>query len=131
MNILRFQKQYFILAILLFVTEVLIAAYVHDGVVRPYIGDLLVVMLIYCFVRSFLNSPVLHTAIAVLLFAYLIEILQYFHLVRLLGLQHYRLAWIVLGSSFEWIDLIVYTVGIAIVLVLEKKIRGAESITPH
>ena len=129
-DMLRFQKQYFILAILLFVTEVLIAAYVHDGIVRPYIGDLLVVILIYCFVRSFLNGPVLLTAIAVLLFAYLIEILQYFHLVRRLGLQHSKLAWIVLGSSFEWIDLIAYTVGIALVLIVEK-IRGAEVIVSH
>src|SRR4249919_2589208 len=114
-NQFRFQKQYFILAVLLFIIEVLIAAYVHDKIVRPYIGDSLVVILLYCFVKSFWNGSTLLTGVSVLLFSYLIEISQYFHLVKNLGLQKSRLAKIVLGSSFEWIDLIAYTVGIAVV----------------
>ena len=36
----------------------------HDHIIRPYVGDTLVVMLIYCFVKSFLDFPYLITALA-------------------------------------------------------------------
>lgn len=118
--LLRFHKTYFLLAVALFVIEVLIAKYLHDRIVRPYIGDLLVVILIYCFVRAFLNTPVLKTALAVLAFAFLIETLQYLRIVELLGLQHSRMARIIIGTAFEWSDLLAYTVGIGIVLLVER-----------
>ncbi len=108
------------LTILLFITEVLIALYVHDDIVRPYIGDLLVVILIYCFVKSFFNFPVFLTAMSVLLFSFLIEFLQYCNIIEKLGLQHLKLAKTVLGNSFAWIDIAAYIGGIAIVLLLEK-----------
>ena len=37
---------YVIGTLLLLVTEVLIALYVHDSIIRPFIGDMLVVILI-------------------------------------------------------------------------------------
>lgn len=119
-----FNKKFFFLTLLLFITEVLIALYVKDRFVRPYVGDYLVVMLIYCFVRTFLNSPVLPTAIAVLLFAYLIETLQYFRLVDRLGLEHNVIAKTVIGYGFSWIDMLAYTLGICTILavaVLKKQ----------
>ncbi len=119
-KILKFNLNYFLLAIILFIIEVLIALYVHDAVIRPYIGDLLVVILIYCFVKAFLNTPVISTAIAVLLFAFVIETAQYFNMVNVLGLQHNRIARVVLGTSFEWTDLLAYTAGIALVIITEK-----------
>ncbi|MCM5530486.1 DUF2809 domain-containing protein [Parasegetibacter sp. NRK P23] len=116
----RFSIPYLLLTILLFTIEVLIAKYLHDQVIRPYVGDVLVVILIYCFVRSFFRFPVLPTAIATLLFAFLIETLQYFDIVHLLGLGKYYLARVVIGTSFEWIDLAAYTLGTLIVLGAEK-----------
>jgi hypothetical protein len=116
----RFNKNYFLLTLLLFITEVLIGAYVNDAIIRPYVGDYLVVILMYCFVRSFLQLPVVPLAIGVLLFSYCIEVLQYFNLVDHLGLRQYKLAVIVIGSSFEWIDMVAYTLGIATVIVVEK-----------
>jgi len=118
---LRFQKKYFTWAVLLFLIEVLIAAYLHDRIIRPYIGDFLVVILLYCFVKSFFDIPALPLAISVLLFAYIIEVLQYFNLVYRLGLEKSNIARIIIGSSFEWIDLIAYTAGIIVVLYFEKK----------
>ena len=117
---MKFNLRYFLLFILLFVVEVLIALYLHDRIIRPYIGDLLVVIMIYCFVKSFLNTDVIRTALAVLLFAYIIEVLQYFKFVKLLGLQNSKLASVVLGTSFQWIDLVAYTAGAAIVVAIEK-----------
>ena len=118
---LTFSPRYFRATLFLLLIEVLIALYAHDRIIRPYIGDLIVVILIYCFVKSFLNTPVWPTAIGVLIFSYTIEVLQYFDLVSLLGLQDSNLARIVIGTSFAWADLLAYTVGIIILLFFERK----------
>lgn len=117
---LKFQYRYFILAVLIFFIEVYIALFIHDKIIRPHIGDLLVVILIYCFLRAFLNLPVLAIAIATLLFSYIVETLQYFDIVTKLGLQNSRLARIVIGTSFSWVDILSYTIGIALVLLIER-----------
>jgi Protein of unknown function (DUF2809) len=114
------KSRYLVLTGLLFTIEILIALFVHDHIIRPYIGDMLVVILIYCFVRSFFNIPVLPAAIGVLFFSFGIEALQYFKIVDLFGLQKSRVAKILIGTSFSWIDLLVYTLGIGIVLCVEK-----------
>ena len=119
--VLKFSPFYAFSALLLFITEVLIALFVHDQFIRPYIGDFLVVILIYCFVKSFLNTPVVPTALGVLVFAYTVELLQYFRIVELLGLQHSRAARIIIGSSFEWQDILAYTLGVLAVVLVEKR----------
>ena len=120
-NYLKFNLKYFSLAVVLFLTEVVIELYVHDNFVRPYIGDLLVVILLYCMVKSVLNTPVFITAISVLLFSYLIEILQYLNLTKMLGLENSYTAKILLGNYFAWEDIFAYTAGILIVLIFERK----------
>jgi hypothetical protein len=121
---LHFNSKYFIWAVVLLAIEIAIALFVHDAIVRPYIGDLLVVILIYCLVRSFFNTPVPATAIGVLVFAVVIETLQYFNVVKFLGLQDSSLAKIIVGSAFSWMDIVCYIAGIAIVLVAEKYISN-------
>jgi hypothetical protein len=119
MSLIRFAKKYFFLTVLLFITEVLIALFIHDNFVRPYAGDYLVVVLIYCFFMSFVSAPVWKIALATLLFSYLIETLQYFNLVGILGLQHSRIANIIIGNSFAWADILAYTLGIFTVVGVE------------
>lgn len=120
---LTFNKNYFALTILLFITECLIALYIDDAFIRPYFGDVLVVILIYCFVKSFLKIPVLPCIIFVLLFSYSIEILQYLNLVEKLHLEKSRLARTVLGSSFSWADLVAYTFGALAILLFENRLQ--------
>jgi hypothetical protein len=67
---ITFNKNYFGLAILIFIIEVLIALFVSDSFVRPYLGDVLVVILIYCFIKSFLRLSVLSLAMGVLVLAF-------------------------------------------------------------
>ncbi len=119
-NVFTFNKNYFLLTCFLFFIEVIIAKYFEDKIIRPYVGDLLVVILIYCFVRTFLKSAIIPTAICVLLFAYFIEMLQYFKLLDYLGLENSQAAKTIMGSAFEWTDMIAYTVGICIVIIVEK-----------
>ncbi|SDJ99996.1 ribosomal maturation YjgA family protein [Flavobacterium noncentrifugens] len=120
---IQFNLRYFLLAALLFITEVLIALYVHDDFIRPYFGDFLVVVLIYCFVKSFLDIPVLKTAIFVLLFSFAVEASQYLNLVGILGLEHSRLAKTVLGNSFSWSDILSYIAGILVAIFIENAVR--------
>lgn len=118
-----FKTGYFLWAILILGIEVLIALYVHDAIIRPYIGDVLVVILLYCFVKSILNISVLKAALSVFIFAYAIEMLQYFKIVNKLGLQDVTFARIIIGTDFSWIDMLAYTLGIAMVLGIERSRR--------
>ncbi|MBS1521543.1 MAG: DUF2809 domain-containing protein [Bacteroidetes bacterium] len=111
---------YFLLFVLLLIVELLIGIYLHDAFIRPYGGDFLVVILLYCFIKCFTNTSVMKTAIGVLIFAYAVEISQHFHLVKLLGLQHSHLALLILGNSFSFSDLLCYTLGILLVLIVER-----------
>jgi hypothetical protein len=118
--VLHFNKSYFIATVLLFCIEIFIALFIHDAIIRPYIGDALVVILIYSFVKSFLKITPLKAAIGVLLFAYAIEIAQYFNLCSLLRLEHNKLATIVLGNTFGIEDILMYTIGLLLTLIIEK-----------
>ena len=71
--------------VILFLIEAAIALWVHDRFIRPYIGDVLVVVLVYVFVRIFFPSGARHLVLYVFLFAVCVEVLQYFRLVELLG----------------------------------------------
>ncbi len=104
-------------------TEVYIGLYMHDAIIRPFGGDFLVVILLYCLVSSFINFPVLLTAAWVLVFAYAIEISQYFHLISMLGLQRSKLATLLLGTSFSYIDLLTYTLGFILLVIIVENLR--------
>ena len=52
---LTFKPGFLVIAFILFVIEVLIALYVRDSIIRPYVGDFLVVIMLYCFVRAFVK----------------------------------------------------------------------------
>ncbi len=116
----HFKWTYFILFILLLLTEIYIGAYVHDRLIRPVGGDYLVVILLYCLARSLWEWPVKWTALTVLIFAYMVEVTQYFGLADALGLGSHSLVRIIIGSSFSWMDIMAYTAGIGTVLGLES-----------
>lgn len=117
----RFQKKYFSLALILFFVEVFIALFIHDKIIRPFIGDLLVVVFLYFLLKSFLKISSLKIAIGVLLFSFSIEIAQYFGLVNILGLSDNRFARIIIGTVFHWLDLLAYLLGILWVYFIDRK----------
>jgi len=121
---LRFDKRYFLRASGLLALEVFIALYVHDKIIRPYVGDVLAPVFLYCLVRSGLVVSAKAAAAMVLLASYLIEFLQYFHVLHLLGWQHSRLLTVLLGNHFEWADLLAYTGGVALALLAEHLTRA-------
>ncbi len=124
---LTFNTKYLLLTIILLLTEVCIALFIKDTIVRPFVGDVLVVILIYCFFRIFLNTSHWKLAFGVLLFACVIEILQYFDYVRLLQLENNRVISVILGRTFEWLDFAAYLTGFLIILGVEKIVQSREN----
>jgi hypothetical protein len=64
----------------------------------------------------------LKLAIFTLSIAYATEFLQYLKLAALLGLEHNRIAQLIIGSIFDPKDLIAYTLGAILVYFIDTKI---------
>ncbi|RZL45319.1 MAG: DUF2809 domain-containing protein [Pedobacter sp.] len=109
---------YFGWFLILLVTEILIGLLLNNWI-RAYFGDFLVVIMLYALLKSFLLVQTKKALIYVLLFSYLIEILQYFHFVEVLGLQHISLAKIIIGNYFSWVDILMYSLGIIFISAIE------------
>jgi hypothetical protein len=124
---LKFNPTYFAITVLLFITEVVIALFVKDQFIRPYGGDFLVVILLYCFLKSVLNLSVGVAATLVLLFAFFIETTQYFNAIGRLGLQDSAIAKAILGNSFAWHDVLAYVAGILCVIGIEMVVSKTNS----
>ncbi|EXG87062.1 MULTISPECIES: ribosomal maturation YjgA family protein [Lacrimispora] len=107
----RLNMKYLCAFIVVFIIEVLIAVFVNDKFIRPYVGDMLVVVLIYCFIRSFVAKEVKLLPLYIFVFAALTEVGQYFHLAKLLGLSDYKIARIMIGSTFDLKDIACYLAG--------------------
>ena len=108
--------------VILLITEILIGLYVHDNFVRPYIGDVLVTILLCCLCRTVIPKGIKALPIYVFVFATLVEVAQYFQIVKLLGLENYPLLSTLIGTSFSFIDIICYGMGCLIFWVAEKAI---------
>ena len=118
-NKMQSRLKYAAAFLLLVLTEIFIALYVHDGFIRPYIGDVLVVIVIYCAVRIFLPSGIKILPFWIFLFAVFIEFLQYIDIVNILGLSESTLWRALLGSVFDWKDIICYGIGCALLTIYE------------
>lgn len=113
---------YGVVFLILFFIEVCIALYFNDDFIRPYLGDILVTILVYYFIRVFIPNGIKYMELYVFMFAVCVEVLQYFQIVKLLGLENNTLAKIVIGSRFDWKDIICYGVGCIIVYCFNKVI---------
>lgn len=123
----HFNKKYLLLTLLIFALEVCIALFFKDTLIRPFVGDVLVVILIYCFFRIFLQVSYWKLAFGVLLLACVIEILQYFDYVKLLQMENNRVISVILGRTFEWLDFAAYLTGFLLILSVEKIVQNREN----
>lgn len=120
---MKINYKYLSTFIVLFAVEVYIAMFVHDEIIRPFIGDVLVVGVLYFFIRSFIIKKIRYLTIYVFLFACFIEICQYFNLVSILHMENIKVAKIILGSTFDLNDIFCYLVGTIILLAFERKLN--------
>jgi hypothetical protein len=115
----KINKQYLRTTIFLFIIEILIALFVKDRFIRPFFGDYLVAILVFYFFKIFSKQNDWNLAWLSLGICYLVEILQYINVLRLIGLSENKLAVIIAGNSFAWEDMLCYTLGILSVLCFE------------
>ena len=120
---MHFNNFYFPLFLAILGVEIWIALCVHDDIIRPYVGDVLVIVLLYAFIRMLFPMKVTYAVTVVFMFACFIEILQAFHFVALLGLENNGIARTVLGTSFSWTDVSMYAVGALCIFVGERAIH--------
>lgn len=115
--------QYLLCFILLLMIEICIAVYVHDQFIRPYIGDILVVVVIYCFIRIFFPKGIKGLPVDIFLFAVVVEVLQYIHIAEILakiGMPDNIILQTAIGATFDMKDIICYGVGCILLLGYEK-----------
>lgn len=116
---LRFNTLFFISFLLLFCIEIAIALFLKTGFVRFTVGDFLAVIMLYCFIRSLTEVRPMYCALAVLIFAYSLEILQALQVLDYFNLGQYPLLTTVLGNHFSFQDLVAYTLGLLCILSID------------
>lgn len=119
---------YGILFVAILITEVCIALFIKDSFIRPYVGDMLVTVLICCLLRVFVPHKIRFMPFYVFLFACAVEIAQYFDFVKILGLNDNKFFSVLLGRTFSFTDIVCYAIGCLVFAVLDyiikKKNRG-------
>lgn len=98
----------------------------HWPFVRGFLGDCLIVILIYCALKTLYDFHPLHLAPAVLLFAFVIEGLQYLRLAHWLGLATNPIARLTIGAVFDPLDLLAYLIGVLLIYWIDLKILMKE-----
>lgn len=115
---------YGLISILLLGIEILIGLF-GQGWVRIYLGDVLVVILLYTIVRTVIPNKKLPRFIipsAILVFAFIVEFLQLWGFCDRFGITN-ELLRIIIGTGFSTVDLICYLIGIIPCYVAEFVIR--------
>lgn len=102
--------------------EIWIALYVHDRIVRPYLGDVLAVICIY-FLARVVAVRMRWLSIPVTLFAFCVEAVQ---LTGLSGILPEPFSTIV-GGTFDPADLLCYLAGGAVCFMIDKKFYCSEN----
>ncbi|MDR5591007.1 DUF2809 domain-containing protein [Christiangramia sp. SM2212] len=127
----RSRITYLILFCILLCIELAIAVWVKDDFIRPYLGDFLVVILIYSFLRSISRIRVINALLIVLCFSFAVEFFQLVNIVKILQYQPPKVVMIILGSSFSAWDLLAYSLGILFTGFLELKIQSKEELAEN
>lgn len=123
----KFSAKYFLITLFIFLIEVLIATKLKEYFfIRAYLGDVIVVMLLYTFVKSFLIINETKLILGIFAFSCLIEFAQFFNIAEKLGFQPGSLMYIVIGNSFSWVDILCYAAG-CLLLYLFVKIKELQT----
>lgn len=129
-NSVRFDRGYAFAAAGLLLVEIVIALFVRDSFVRPVLGDVLAVMLVYFAVLAIVDLPHAIAAVSAFLVGVVVEAMQYLDALTALGLQHNPVARAVLGTTFSWGDIVAYAAGAILAVLADRawrKPRGAST----
>lgn len=117
---------YLLSFLLLLGVEILIALFVQDDFIRPYIGDMLAVIVLYSLIRIFVPNGVRLLPLYIFVFAAFVELMQLFDFVRIFGMENNRFMRILIGSVFDIKDMICYGVSCVLLGLYEWKVKSIE-----
>ena len=120
---IKISIRYFLAFIIFLSIEIIIALFVNNHFIRYQMGDVLVVIVIYCFIKTFLRNEIKWLWLYIFIFALLVEIGQYFSIINWLRLEENRFARVVLGTTFDLCDIVCYFVGCMGIWIFEIGIR--------
>jgi hypothetical protein len=115
-------RNFLIIALIILCIEIGIALGVRDQLIRPLVGDVLATALLYSIFRGLFPWSKRKVTFATGLIAVLIEVGQALSLIEHLGLEQWAVARVVLGTSFDWKDLVAYAIGIYLMWVFDARI---------
>ncbi len=121
---------YIIGFVLLVAAEVCIGVFYFNFFIRAYIGDVIVVWVLYCLFRSFVPKKFSSygVALGILAFSFAVEFLQKFRIADVLGIENQFLR-IIIGTSYAAEDLLCYAAGTAVtileIFIFRKLARGS------
>jgi hypothetical protein len=95
----------------------------HISGIPLFIGDVLWATMVYFMVRFlFINRTIKWVTIASLLFCYAIEFSQLYQAPWINRIRHTVLGGLILGEVFLWGDILSYTIGVGLGILVEKLI---------
>ena len=115
----RTRLAFLVAAGVILAVEFYIAVCVKGGFVRHYLGDVLAVILLYAFVRAIFSAPPSNLALKIFAFAAALELVQYFGVVQILGVEN-KILKVIIGGTFDFTDLLCYAVGCVLASAYEK-----------
>ena len=115
--------------VILFIIEIFIGIFMHQGFIRDYGGDMLIIPLLYAFIRIFWvedsKATRLYLPLVLFLFGVCVELLQAVDLTGILEVRRNSLLGIIIGSTCDWKDILCYLTGAVLILGWNyKKIWG-------
>lgn len=118
------RQQFFAaLASVLIILEYCIAYYLKTGFIRTVLGDVFVAMLLFSVIRAFSTIQPVRLGIFVCLFTLFVELSQWLQLVEFLGIPRNDYTTMVFGHAFDWRDLVAYTIGTSVVVLMDLKMK--------
>lgn len=116
---MTWRRSYALWLLVIFFVELAIATWARDAFVRPFVGDVLAVIGVYCGLRAALRFSVPQAVGLAFAIGCLVEALQALGLAGRLGLRRGSWASIALGTTFDAMDLVAYACGVLLALAVE------------
>lgn len=119
---MKARMQFLLYFFLLLIAEILIGTFLKGGFVRAYGGDILILPLLYCLLRSIFPKDNRWTVrwlpAGLLALGICMEGLQALHIADLLGVQN-RVLRIIIGSTADLYDVLCYVLGTALIYLFQ------------
>jgi hypothetical protein len=119
--------KYIIMFVMLLIIEILIGTFMHQGFIRDYGGDILIIPLLYAFIRIFWvedsKTTRLYLPLGLFLFGVCVELLQAVNLIDILEIGRDSTLGIIIGSTCDGKDILCYLAGTVLISGWNYKVK--------